>query len=203
MGATSTAPVIANQPSKSFWLKASTPRRTVSTFACDIARRVFRTASGLPLSDDERVVALDPAVRGEDEEAEPDCEHLAVLGDRLPVELDDVAESFGVVAPAEAEPLGADPVLVRRSPREPRSPRIPVPRGSPSWRSRVAPRSRGSPAAAGGCASRPRVQSSAIIRRRRSASGSFQSATYFSANSAALRDEISTKACVSVIGYLR
>jgi hypothetical protein len=47
------------------------------------------------------------------------------------------------------------------------------------------------------------VQSSAIIRRRRSASGSFQSATYFSANSAALRDEISTKACVSVIGHLR
>ena len=47
------------------------------------------------------------------------------------------------------------------------------------------------------------VQSSAIIRRRRSASGSFQSARYFSANSAALRDEISTKACVSVIGCLR
>jgi hypothetical protein len=64
------------------------------------------------LSDDERVVALDPAVRGEDEEVEPDCEHLAVLGDRLPVELDDVAESLGVVAPPEAEPLGADPVLV-------------------------------------------------------------------------------------------
>ena len=116
-------------------------------------------------SDDERVVALDPAVRGEDEEAEPDREQLAVLGDRLPVELDDVAESLGVVAPAEAEPLGADPVLVRRSPREPRSPRIPVPRGSPSWRSRVAPRSRGSPAAAGGCASRP------PSRARRSSAG--------------------------------
>src|SRR5215218_3947599 len=65
------------------------------------------------LGDDERVVALDPAVRGEDEEVEPDCEQLAVLGDRLPVELDDVAESLGVVAAAEAEPLGADPVLVR------------------------------------------------------------------------------------------
>src|SRR5918999_5833527 len=65
------------------------------------------------LSDDEGVVALDPAVRGEDEEVEPYCEHLAVLGDRLPVELDDVAESLGVVAPPEAEPLGADPVLVR------------------------------------------------------------------------------------------
>src|SRR5215211_8831396 len=65
------------------------------------------------LSDDERVVALDPAVRREDEEVQPDCEQLAVLGDRLPVELGDVAESFGVVAPAEAEPLGADPVLVR------------------------------------------------------------------------------------------
>jgi len=62
---------------------------------------------------DERVVALDPAVRGEDEEVEPDSERLAVLGDRLPVELDDVAESLGVVAPPEAEPLGADPVLVR------------------------------------------------------------------------------------------
>jgi hypothetical protein len=47
------------------------------------------------------------------------------------------------------------------------------------------------------------VQSSAIIRRRRSASGSFQSARYLSANSAALRDVISTKACVSVIGHLR
>ena len=47
------------------------------------------------------------------------------------------------------------------------------------------------------------VQSSAIIRRRRSASGSFQSATYFSASSAALRDEISARACGSVIGYLR
>src|SRR3954452_19365147 len=63
-------------------------------------------------SDDERVVALDPAVRGEDEEAEPDSEHRAVLGDRVPVELDDVTESIGVVAPPEAEPLGADPVLV-------------------------------------------------------------------------------------------
>jgi hypothetical protein len=54
---------------------------------------------------DERVVALDPAVRGEDEEVEPDSERLAVLVDRLPVELDDVAESLGVVAPPEAEPL--------------------------------------------------------------------------------------------------
>src|SRR5918996_4423480 len=65
------------------------------------------------LSDDERVVALDPAVRGEDEEVEAYCNDLAVLGNRLPVELDDVAESLGVVAPPEAEPLGADPVLVR------------------------------------------------------------------------------------------
>ena len=31
---------------------------------------------------DERVVALDPAVRGEDEEVEPDSERLAVLGDQ-------------------------------------------------------------------------------------------------------------------------
>jgi hypothetical protein len=66
-----------------------------------------------PLSDDERVVALDPAVRGEDEEVEPDSERLAVLGDRLPVDPDDVAEPLGIVAPPEAEPLGADPVLVR------------------------------------------------------------------------------------------
>src|SRR5919106_6994208 len=64
------------------------------------------------LSDDECVVPLDPAVRGQDEEAEPDCEHRAVLGERLPVELDDVTESIGVVAPPEAEPFGADPVLV-------------------------------------------------------------------------------------------
>jgi hypothetical protein len=69
---------------------------------------------------DERVVALDPAVRGEDDEVEPDSERLAVLGDRLPVELDDVAESLGVVAPPEAEPVGADPSARTRSPPEPR-----------------------------------------------------------------------------------
>src|SRR3712207_4033420 len=64
-------------------------------------------------SEDEGVVALDPAVCGDDEEVEADCDHLAVLGDGLPVELDDVGESFGVVAPPEAEPLGGDPVRVR------------------------------------------------------------------------------------------
>src|SRR5919205_2563864 len=62
---------------------------------------------------DERVVALDPAVRGEDEDVQPDREQLAVLVPRLPVELEDIAELLGVVAPPEAEPLGADPVLVR------------------------------------------------------------------------------------------
>jgi hypothetical protein len=56
-------------------------------------------AAPIPPSDDERVVALDSAVRDEDEEVEPDSERLAVLGDRLPVELDDVAEPVGVVAP--------------------------------------------------------------------------------------------------------
>jgi hypothetical protein len=61
-------------------------------------------AAPIPLSDDERVVALDPAVRGEDEEVEPDSERLAVLGDGLPVELDDVAEPLGVVAPPELSP---------------------------------------------------------------------------------------------------
>jgi hypothetical protein len=40
------------------------------------------------LRDDERVVALDPAVGGQNEEAESDREHLAVVGDRLPMELD-------------------------------------------------------------------------------------------------------------------
>src|SRR5215218_2854087 len=70
------------------------------------------TMGALLLSDDECVVALDPAVRSEDEEVESDCGHLVILGDRLPVEFDDVAESLGVVAPPEAEPLGADPVLV-------------------------------------------------------------------------------------------
>ena len=53
---------------------------------------------------DERVVALDPAVRGEDEEVEPDSESLTVLGNRLPVELDDVAEPLGVVAPPKLSP---------------------------------------------------------------------------------------------------
>src|SRR5215208_4549943 len=64
------------------------------------------------LSDDERVVPLDPAVRGEDDEAEADREHRAVLGVRLPVQFDDVTETVGVVARPEPEPLGADPVLV-------------------------------------------------------------------------------------------
>ena len=41
---------------------------------------------------------------------QPDCEQLAVL-ERLPVELADVAELLGVVAPPEAEPLGADPIF--------------------------------------------------------------------------------------------
>jgi hypothetical protein len=59
------------------------------------------------LTDDERVVALDPPVRGEDQENEPDCHRLTVLGDGVPVELDDVGESFDVVAAAEGEPLGA------------------------------------------------------------------------------------------------
>ena len=53
---------------------------------------------------DEHVVALDPAVRGKDEEVEPDRNRLTVLGDRLPVELDDVAESLGVVALPELSP---------------------------------------------------------------------------------------------------
>ena len=53
---------------------------------------------------DERVVALDPAVRGEDEEVEPDSERLAVLVGRLPVDRDDVAESLGVVAPRKLSP---------------------------------------------------------------------------------------------------
>src|ERR671918_1804635 len=97
-------------------------RRSLPTHSLP-ALRVMRRPS--PLSDDERVVALDPAVRGEDEEVEPDSEGLAVLGDRFPVELDDVAESFGVVAPPEAEPLGADPVRTR-SPAESLSPRSPV-----------------------------------------------------------------------------
>src|SRR4051794_8010386 len=62
---------------------------------------------------DERVVALDPAIRGEDEDVQPDCEQLAVLVARLPVELEDIAELLGVVTPPEAEALGGDPVLVR------------------------------------------------------------------------------------------
>lgn len=126
------------------------------------------------LPDDERVVALDPAVGGEDEDAEPDCGHRAVLGDRLPVELDDVIESIGVVAPPEAEPLGAHPVLVdaRRASAD-----LLV---SCAWRIAVI--------AIPGCAAIARIscggwrtclpssaQSSAIICRRRSASGSFQS----------------------------
>ena len=80
---------------------------------CSIAS-VTPFASTAPTID-ERVVALDPAVRGEDEDVEPDRGRLAVVGDRLPSELDDVAEPLGVVAPPEAEPLGTDPVLVGRS----------------------------------------------------------------------------------------
>ena len=41
----------------------------------------------------ERVVALDPTVRAEDENVEPHPRHLAVRRDGLPVELDDVVEA--------------------------------------------------------------------------------------------------------------
>jgi hypothetical protein len=60
----------------------------------------------------ERVVALDPAVRGDGEHVEPDCGSRAVVGGCLPVELDDVAEPLGVVSRPEAEPFGTDRVLV-------------------------------------------------------------------------------------------
>ena len=85
--------------------------------------------------------------------------------DRLPVELDDVAESVGVVAPAEAEPLGADPVLVhaRRASLD-----LLVPPGLEDRRQPdpgLRRERRGSPAAAGGCASRP------PSRARRSSAG--------------------------------
>jgi hypothetical protein len=53
---------------------------------------------------DECAVALDPAVRGEDEEVEPDCERLAGLGDRLPMELDDVAERSASSRPRKLSP---------------------------------------------------------------------------------------------------
>ena len=118
-----------------------------------------------PLSDDERVVALDPAVRGEDEEVEPDCGHLAVVGDGFPMELDDIAESLGVVAPPEAEPFGADPVLVRARRTSLYLLVSPCLEDRRDARARVAPRSLGSPAAAGGCASRP------PSRARRSSAG--------------------------------
>jgi hypothetical protein len=54
-----------------------------------------------------------------------------------------------------------------------------------------------------GRASRPRQRHDTRIgigSRSLPASGSFQSARFFSANAAALRDETSAKACVSVIG---
>jgi hypothetical protein len=151
---------------------------------------------------DERVVALDPAVRGEDEEVESDSERLPVLVDPLPVELDDVAESLGAVAPRKlspSEPTQCSYALAARASISsyPRASRVAF-MASPG-RAAIARISCG-----GWRICLPSfVQSSAIIRRRRSASGSFQSARYFSANSAALRDEISTKACVSVIGFLR
>ena len=65
-----------------------------------LLRAKRRSAPGRErLTLDERVVALDPAVRAEDENVEPHPRHLAVRRDGLPVELDDVAESLGVVSP--------------------------------------------------------------------------------------------------------
>src|SRR5918996_1033035 len=127
------------------------------------------------LSDDEVVVALDPAVRGEDEEAEPDSEDRAVLGDRLPVELDDVIESIGVVAPPEAEPFRADPVLVGA--------------GRASLDLLVSlcleDRRQGEPGL--------RRDRADLLRRLEDVPPVLRPE---------LRDEISTKACGSVIGYL-
>ena len=56
---------------------------------------------------DEGVVAVDPAVRGEDEDVEPNRHHVAaVLVNGLPAELNDLTESLGVFAPTELEPFG-------------------------------------------------------------------------------------------------
>jgi hypothetical protein len=50
---------------------------------------------------DELVVALDATVGSEDEEL--DAHRLAVSGDHLPVELDDVGDALDVVSSPEAE----------------------------------------------------------------------------------------------------
>jgi hypothetical protein len=58
------------------------------------------------------VVAPDAPVRAEDEELEPDAGHLAVGGNHLPVELDDVGDALDVVPPPEAEGSRGDELLV-------------------------------------------------------------------------------------------
>ncbi len=145
---------------------------------------------------------LDPAVRGEDEEGQPGADQFAVLGDRLPVGRDDRPGAAGRRrGPSEAEPLGADPVLVQRSPPEPLSPRILGPRGSPTCPSPRSRRDRADlPAAAGGDAFHPPSRARRSPRRRRPVSGSFQSMRYFAASA---RGRETVTACGPVSGRLR
>jgi hypothetical protein len=66
---------------------------------------------------DELIVAPDAAVGSEHQELESDSRHFAVLGDHLPVELDDVGEPLDVVSSPEAELPESDELFVgaRRS----------------------------------------------------------------------------------------
>ena len=178
-GITRLCQIYGNQP----WRSRIAPRSRRSRLPSHVRRPDARStdAAVIRLGDDERVVrSIRPSARARNEEDEPHCDQLAVLGDRLPVEVDDVAESLDVVAPPESSAPRSRPSARTRSPREPRSARVRASRIAVG-RSRVAPRCLGS--------SRRLEDVPPVLRpelgdrrRRRSASGSFQSARYFSAN---------------------
>ena len=76
----------------------------------DIHRAIRRracepTCAGAPL--DELVVEPDAAIRGEDEEREPDAGYLTVDGHPLPIELDDVCDAVDVVWAPKVKPSRA------------------------------------------------------------------------------------------------
>ena len=150
---------------------------------------------------DECVVALDPAVRGEDEDAEAEPRPPRILGDRLPVGLDDVAEAIGVVAPqklSRSEPTQCSWTLPARASISscPRASRVAV-MATPA-RAVIARSSSGG------------EDLSAVLRPELGDQapapvgvGLVPEPDAPSANSATLRDEMSANARVTAIGHLR
>ena len=77
-----------------------TPNSNVHA-ASPLGRRGLPSAAQLKCSLDELVVGRDPAVGGEDHELEAHCGHLAIGGNHLPAELDDVIKACCVRASPE------------------------------------------------------------------------------------------------------